>query len=148
MKLKLLFLSVIMVILLCSCTTREAAVVVVQEPDTGIAELDTTIHKYFQSFNHINEWSAYSSDDFVKQVYWLCSGDTTETKTIEEMKAIIADINKHSLQLNECKLDEVEKVSADHVNIHVTRAWENGETDQTSYSIIKMDGEWKFDQRF
>lgn len=35
-----------------------------------------------------------------------------------------------------------------NIIIFVTREWEDGQEDQTSYSILKLNEEWKVDDRF
>ncbi|TCZ79369.1 hypothetical protein E0485_05775 [Paenibacillus albiflavus] len=147
MKLKFIFV-IIMISILCSCETVSKSLDEVKGQDTGIPELNIVINKYFQSFNDINEWSAFASDDFVKRAYSWCSGDTSETKTIEEMKSIYFDINKDNLKLIGYKIEEVDHKSSINVMIFVTREWEEGISDQTTYSIIKTDEEWKIDNRF
>lgn len=146
-RLKLAMLLIAM-ILLCSCQANAQSVVQVNGQNTGISELDTTIRDYFHAFNDIRQWSAFATDDFIEQVYELCSGDRSGSKTIAEIKELYFEINKNSLSLAECTIDEIEKVSSNQVDIHVTRKWENGDEDQTGYSIVQADKEWKFDQRF
>ena len=101
--------------------------------DSGIPELNTTIHNYFLNFEDINKWSDYATDDFIKRVYSWCSGDTSESKSIIEMKSIYYEINKDSLKLKKYTIEDIEKVNESNVNIHVERTWEDGSQDQSSY---------------
>ncbi|SDE66911.1 hypothetical protein SAMN04488542_101329 [Fontibacillus panacisegetis] len=147
MKLKLSFF-IVLVIVLCSCGTNNKSLEEVQGQDTGIQELNIVINKYFKNFDDINKWSEFATEDFVKRAYSWCSGDISGTKTIEEMKSVYFDINKDTLDLIGYKIEEVDKESESNVIIFVTREWEDGQTDQTSYSILKTNEGWKFDNRF
>ncbi|MRN56098.1 hypothetical protein [Paenibacillus monticola] len=147
MKLKILFTMAI-IIFLCSCGTKGATNAAVNGKDTDIPELNIVINNYFENFDDINNWSPYATDEFVRRVYSWCSSDTSETKSIKEMKSIYFEINKDSLKLIGYTIEEVQKESSDKVIIFVTREWENGQKDQTYYSFLKVKGKWKVDDRF
>lgn len=147
MKLRLL-VSVILLILLCACGNTVTSPEMKHGKDTGIPELNTVIKNYFDNFNDINKFSQYTTDEFINRVYSWCSGDTSESKSLEEMKSIYSEINKQSLKLRTYSIEDVEKITSTNVTISVTREWEEGQEDQTSYSIIKIDEEWKIDNRF
>ncbi|MFC5472320.1 hypothetical protein ACFPPD_26915 [Cohnella suwonensis] len=147
MKLKF-YSFLIIVLLLCSCGVKGNSNVIVQGKDTGNPELNKVINNYFQNFDDINKWSPYATDEFIKRVYLWCSGDLSESKSIEEMKSIYYEINKDSLRLNGYQIEEVKERSTDNIIIFVKREWENGQEDQTFYSFIKANQEWKVDDRF
>lgn len=142
------FVSVIFLLLLCSCGNTGMSREIIHGKDTEIPELNTVINNYFVNFDDINKWSPYATDEFIQRVYTWCSGDTSETKSIEEMKAIYYDINKDSLNLTGYTIEEVEKKNPDNVIIFLTREWEDGQEDQTTYSLVKVNGNWKVDDRF
>ncbi|WP_138752539.1 hypothetical protein [Paenibacillus sinopodophylli] len=92
--------------------------------------------------------SSYSTDDFVKRAYSWCSGDYSEEKSIAEMKEIYDEINSQSIKLSSYRVDGIATAEDGAVMIKVTRHWEDKSEDQTSYSIINLDGQWKIDDRF
>lgn len=141
-------IALIVMILLCSCQVSAQPNVQVNGLHAKNSALELTIASYFQTFNEINQWSTFATDDFVKRVYEWCSGDRSGNKSIAEMKKIYAHISENTLDLVACTIDKIDEVSDTEVHIYVTRKWENEETDQTAYSIIKVNGEWKFDNRF
>ncbi|MDN4618940.1 hypothetical protein QCD85_12575 [Paenibacillus sp. PsM32] len=140
----------IILLLLCSCSVDAQSVVKIdgRNQSATIPGLDYTIANYFHDFNDIHKWSNVATNDFIKQAYSLCSGDTSDSKTIEEMKNSYFEINQSTLDLAECNIDKIDQIDKDLVNIRVTRTWENGDTDQVSYAIIKVNDKWLIDQRF
>lgn len=138
----------IAMILLCSCQANAQAAVAVNGLHANTSAQEIVIASYFQGFNDIDQWSEFATDDFIKRVYQWCSGDLSGNKSIAEMKKIYSETHKNSLRLTACTIDQIDQVSPTEVDIYVTREWEDGEKDQTAYSIIQVDQEWKFDQRF
>lgn len=80
-------------LILSSCGTK-TYISQVQGKDTEIPELNAVIVKYFANFNDINKWSDFTTDDFIKRVYLWCSGDSSESKSTQEMKKIYYELNK------------------------------------------------------
>jgi hypothetical protein len=106
------------------------------------------INNYFNNFDDINKWSEFSTEDFVRRAYFWCSGDNTNTKSLDEMKKIYYNINKNSLKLKNYYIDEYNFEDENQLVIKITRTWSNGSKDKTSYLIIKQNDSWKIDNRF
>lgn len=145
-NLKIIKLFLLLLIVLISACSQETDQI--RGKDTNDEELNKTIVRYFQNFDDINKWSEYATDDFVKRVYSWCSGDYSEEKTIDEMKDIYYEINSGNLALSSYSIDEITKGGSGEIIIMVTRYWENGAEDQTSYSLVKQKDTWKFNNRF
>lgn len=111
------------------------------------AELQETIASYFRHFDDIRRWRAYSTEDFVKRVYFWCTGDASEQKSVEEMVSAYYELNKLSLKLRAVEVQATSVVGEHEVVIDVVRTWEDGSRDETAYSILRQDGEWKIDNR-
>lgn len=84
-------------------------------------------------------------DDFIAKVHMWCSGDTSESKTIDEMKALYDEISKETANITDYEINEMNKIDADEYEVVADRSWDNGSDDTAVYSIIKMDGVWKVD---
>jgi hypothetical protein len=146
MKLKLGMFIIMAIIVMSACSDHE--IIQKNTKASGNPELDNTITSYFMNFNDIQNFSQYATDDFIKRVYAWCSGDYSDEKSLNEMKEIYLELIKSKLQLAAFEIEEVSIKSEKDAEIKVTRTWENGEKDQTSYSIIKDRGIWKVDNRF
>lgn len=146
---KIRFIVIPIILILCACgVEQKISNTQVQGKDTGNAELNSVIVSYFTNFDDISNWSSFATDDFIKRAYYWCTGDDSESKTLEEMKSIYYDINKNSLKLKNYMVNDIETENENAVIIHVSRVWEDGSEDVTSYSLIKIRDNWKIDNRF
>ncbi|MEI2399445.1 hypothetical protein [Paenibacillus phytohabitans] len=79
-------------------------------------------------------------DDFIAKVHMWCSGDTSESKTIDERKALYAEISKETANITDYEINEMNKINADEYEVVVDRSWDNGSDNTAVYSMIKMMG--------
>jgi hypothetical protein len=56
-------------------------------------------------------------------------------------------LTTYSLKLKNYEIKDFEKESEDTVIIHVSRVWEDGSEDVTSYSLLMIKDKWKIDNR-
>ncbi|MFD2332919.1 hypothetical protein ACFSR7_26980 [Cohnella sp. GCM10020058] len=141
-----------LVIMLCGCrinaeSPQEEVKVERKGELTPNEQLNRTIENYFASFNHVENWSEFATEDFVKNVYLWCSGDASNSKSIEEMKLFLKNLEPRTYDLTGYRVESYD-MKGPGAEIFVTREWENDETDQTSYSIVKIGDEWEIDDRF
>jgi hypothetical protein len=130
-------------LLLCSCAGAKKQQNLSDDP-----ELNSVVVGYLDHFNDIYKWEGYASDDFIARVYMWCSGDASGSKTIDEMKDLYAEISKERASLTDYEIKEMAQITAGEYEVAVDRSWDNGTDDSTTYSVIKMDGLWKIDNRF
>ncbi|MDG0789923.1 hypothetical protein OMP38_02965 [Cohnella ginsengisoli] len=145
----LLFLALI--IMLCGCRldarSPQEEIKVERKGELTPDKLNVAIERYFTSFNHIEGWSRFATDDFVKRVYLWCSGDDSDSKSIDEMKRFLKDLEPRTYDLTGYQVESY-NLTGPGAEIFVTREWENDETDRTSYSLVKINNEWKIDDRY
>ncbi|WNS41718.1 DUF4878 domain-containing protein [Paenibacillus sp. MMS20-IR301] len=98
-------------------------------------------------FNDIYKWSVYASDEYIARVYMWCSGDTSESKSIDEMKQQYAEISKERASLTDYEIKQMSKINTDEYEVEVHHSWDNGGEDSTIYSAVKVDGVWKVNDR-
>ncbi|MBW7477127.1 hypothetical protein K0T92_20640 [Paenibacillus oenotherae] len=115
-----------------------------EEPDDP--RLRAAIIAHFEQFNDAEKWGQVT-DDFVRQVYALCSSDYSGEKSVAEMKKIFKEINKNSLNLVDFYVDRIAVQNKKVVHIEVTRKWEDSSEDEMAYELILVNDEWRINQR-
>lgn len=111
------------------------------------AELQDTLANYFLHFDDIRNWRNYATDDFIKRAYLWCTGDDSQQASLEDMVLTYYEINKNALRLQAVQVNEIFVVEDREVVVSVTRTWADGSQDDTAYSIVRENGEWKIDNR-
>ncbi|WP_337100116.1 hypothetical protein [Paenibacillus sp. YIM B09110] len=148
MKLSKAFIILILIII-CStgCGTKEIIEVNYNVQKVPNENFKDTVNNYFQNFDDIRGWKDYSTETFVNRAYSWCTGDYTGEATMDEMVEIYYELNKDSLRLKSVDINNIEVSGNDEILIEVTRTWENDQKDESTYSLVLENEEWKFDNR-
>jgi hypothetical protein len=108
------------------------------------SEISKSISTYFSGFNHVEDYSQVSTENFIRQVYYRCFGEegTTLESMVEELKAQEGNL----LRLKTYRIEYLLKDNESEVHLTVTRIWEDTSRDQMSYFLRKINNQWKFDE--
>ncbi|WP_219836872.1 hypothetical protein [Paenibacillus sp. R14(2021)] len=114
---------------------------------TDLAVIEV-IENYFKGFNDIHEWSKYSTEHYVRNVYLWCTGVDTSVFTYGKVIGLHAELQIERADLLSYDIVSFTKISSKSFELRVNRDWNNGTHDTTTYSIIKTGQTWKLDDRF
>ncbi|WP_340401028.1 hypothetical protein [Paenibacillus sp. FSL H8-0079] len=140
---------IVILIILCStgCGTREMIEINYNVQEIPNHDFMLTVNNYFQHFDDIRRWKDYTTETYVKSVYAWCTGDYTEEATVDEMVKVYYQLNKDSLKLESVDINNIEVSENDEILIEVSRTWEDGQKDESTYSILFENEGWKIDDR-
>ncbi|RXZ81951.1 hypothetical protein EBB07_13195 [Paenibacillaceae bacterium] len=148
MKYKRVIIFLIFVIIcITGCETTKIIEVSYNVKEIPNENFRVTINNYFKNFDDIRRWKEYSTETFIKRAYSWCTGDYSEDATIDEMIEIYYELNKNSLRLKSIEINNIKVSDSDEILIEVTRTWENNQKDESIYSLLLENEEWKFDNR-
>lgn len=144
MKLHLCLVLLISLLVGCSSTEKAAVPSAAQSEE---ASLEQVIADYFAAFEDIRVWRTYATDEFIRRSYVWCTGDSSNERSIDEMVHIYYEWNKDSLGMNDVQVEKQTNVNENEVWIDVKRTWADESWDYASYSLLKVNGKWKVDNR-
>jgi hypothetical protein len=94
------------------------------------------INKYVQRFGEPKKWANYSTDIFIKEVYYATTQDRlNELITINKMITTIAEVGNQRSTVKKFELDEASVINDDNVYIGMRRYFSNGETNRVKYIL-------------